>query len=241
MCPGETPDALRAAMTAAEALPPKERRHKGRTLGHMAMVLENSGALTTIADMDLAIRALTIGASVHTYPQKYHLTRARLMLARRALLGQSEPVIALEKAATLDIEAGGLTLEDAGEPPAGWHAGQNFTDWMAQTGCFFVSFGGDGWVKVRLRVHASGPVEPQAREFRRLREATAETVLRLPSGRLRAHGGGAKAVTLAPGAGEWRVAAYGLGIGRAPECLVLMSPLEGAAPHPLVDTPELRL
>ena len=237
-----TIERLRAEMTRQETLPMAERRKLGRTLGHLAMELEKADALHAQADMDLAIAALAIGAGVHSYPQRYHMSRARLMQKRRDLLGLSEPVIASEKAMTLDVEAGGVAISDAGldhDIMFKWPPQTRFTDWMAEHGFYFISFGGDGAVKIRLRLHHTGPVEPQAREFRRLREATPEGCIAVTSGFIRVTGGGAKSLTMAVPNGLHRIAAYGLGIGRKPECLALLSPLSGPIPAPLNDTPEL--
>lgn len=239
-----TIDRLRAEMARQEDLPPAERRKLGRTLGHMAMELEKADALQTQDDMDLAIGALAIGAGVHSYPQRYHMSRARLMQKRRDILGLSEPVIAAEKAMTLDVEAGGVAISDMSLerdmifklPPQ-----TRFADWMAEHRFYFVSFGGDGAVKTRLRIHQIGPVEPQSHEFRRLREATPEGCVAVVSGQICVNGGGSKSLKMAAPNGLYRIAAYGLGIGRNPECLILLSPLAEHMPAPLTDTPELAL
>ncbi len=234
-------DTLAAAMKAAEALPIKERRKQARGWGHAAMLLEKADALETRQEMDTALRALAAGAGAHSYPQRYHMSRARLMQKRRALLQLPEPVIAQERARTIDIEAGGAFVCDSETDLAAWPAKTSMLQFMTEQGFYYIGFGGDGGVKIRLRIHDSGPVEPQSREFRRLREATPEGRVMLRSGAVRVHGGGASAIQLPVAPGDYRVAAYGLGIGRCPECLILLSPLVGQPPAPLTDTPELLL
>ena len=232
-----TVDALRKAMADAAGLPLKERRQAARTLGHIASELGRADALKTPGDLDLAIEALALGASAHTYPQKFQTMRSKLMAARRAALGLADPEIAQEVAKTLDIEFGGLFVADARVDFADLLDGALHKA-LNRTGSYFVGFGGDGAIKVRLRVHSAGPCEPQSAEFRKLREATPEARLSCPGGRVQAHGGGRKRLDVDIPAGEWHIAAFGLGMGRRPECLVLVSPSDGLA-KPLQDTPEL--
>lgn len=232
-------DALAALVASARAADVKTRRKLGRSIGNMAMELEKSGAELTLAEMNEVIAALGQGALVHTYPQRYHMSKARLMARRRKALGLADPVVAQETAKTLDIEVGGLVLHDAATP---------FTeispDWRAEIAAgriFAVAFGGDGAVKVRLRVLEAGPCEPMEAEFQRLRAATAEAVLDLPTGALVATGGGAKTIAAQLAPGPWRVTAYGLGLGRNPQCVVFLAPFTGEAPPPTTDVPELPL
>lgn len=233
-------DALAGLVAQARAADAKTRRKLGRTIGHKAMEIEASGVALSADEMNEVLAALGHGALVHTYPQRYHMSKARLMARRREMLGQADPLVAQEKAKRLDIEVGGLVLRDGSLPFGGISP-----DWRAEINArriFAVAFGGDGEVMVRLRVLAAGPCEPMETEFRRLRAATAETVLDLPTGRLVADGAGAKTLALDVAPGLWRVAAYGLGLGRAnAQCLVLLAPLADDPPPPLTDTPELPL
>lgn len=234
-------DALKAELRRAEALPVKERRKQARSLGFMALELEKAQALQSSEELEMAISALAAGAMAHSYPQRYHMGRARLMKRRRAVLNLPEPVIAQQKAKTIDVEAGGIWLEDP-SLKIEYPMDDVFHQHMNRLEFYFISFGGDGRVKLRLRIHQSGPCEPQSTEFRRLCEATQEAVLAVPSGKICAHGGGAKKLELVVPPGDYKIAAFGLGIGRSPECLVLISPLVGDdRPEPLVDTPELQL
>ncbi|MCC1491417.1 hypothetical protein [Cognatishimia sp. F0-27] len=63
----------------------------------------------------------------------------------------------------------------------------------------------------------------------------------LSTGQLVAEGGGAQKNAMDAPAGAYQIAAYGLGLGRYPECLILIAPLDGAYPPELTDTPELKL
>ncbi len=225
-------------MAQADALPLPQRRKAARTFGFEALQLEKAGALTDVAALDVALEALTRCAMVHGWPQTYHMARARLMLKRRDMLGLPEPLIAAEKAMTLDVEIGGVLVADSEAGAFDMNADGPFHKVMERQGFYFVGFGGDGIVKVRLRVHKSGPVEPQSKEFRRLREATQVGVLEAPSGTVTVHGGGQKILRLPVPPGTYACCAYGLGIGRKPECLMLLSPLTDR-PAPLTDTPAL--
>ncbi|MDQ2090436.1 hypothetical protein [Marimonas arenosa] len=232
---------LRRNLEACHVASSRERRKLGRSLGHLAMTLEKADALSTPEDITLAIEALAIGADVHTYPQRYHMSRARLMNRRREVLGLSEPEISVEKSIRIDVEAGALIIADPSLSRDMLFEANRAHATMNEHGFFVVALGGDGAVRVRLRVHRSGPCEPQASEFRRLREATPEGVLKLGNNGVLVEGGGSKRLTLPIPPGDYRICAYGLGLGRAPECLILISPLTGTPPTPLHETPELIL
>ena len=113
-------------------------------------------------------------------------------------------------------------------------------DHLNKVGAYFIGLGGDGAVKVRLRVNASEPCEPQTDELRKLREATALARLTSESGDMAVLGGGRKSLRFALQPGEWDVAAFGLGMGRQPECLIIVAPTSGSA-EPLTGTPELMI
>ena len=227
-------------MSEAAGLTTKERRRASRTLGGMAAALEKSGDLRSAADMELAIEALGLGAAVHTYPQRFQIARSRLMAARREELGLPEPVIAVETARTFDIEIGGLLVQDAARDLHSALASNPLHRYLNDSGDYFVAFGGDGTIKVRLRIHTSGPAEPQSTEFRKLREATPAATLLIDSGAVALRGGGKVSIDQPLDTGRWTVAAFGLGMGRKPECLLIVAP-QDAAPPPLVDTPELMI
>ncbi|MBF9032919.1 hypothetical protein HKCCE2091_01600 [Rhodobacterales bacterium HKCCE2091] len=230
---------LRAALDAAASLPPQARRKAARTIGHLAMTVERSGT-DDPDEIDLAIRALGLGAAVHSYPQKWLMARAWLMQRRRELLGLEEPVVVAERAATLDIEAGAVVLADASRDPAGlfaapspWHGAMNSDGFVG------IALGSDGDVKVRVRVVSSPAPEPLAAEFRRLRDATPEAWLSVTTGAVAATGGGSKRLLLETANGDYRVAGFGLGSGRAAQLLVILAP--GRPAGSLETTPELRL
>ncbi|MGH1416020.1 MAG: hypothetical protein ACRBB0_21215 [Pelagimonas sp.] len=231
---------FRSAVAQLKTLPIKERRKQAKALGYAAMELEKAGALQNAKEMTVAIEALAAGAMAHYASQRLHMSRARLMRRRREALGDPEPKILLEKARTLDVEAGGLWIQDASKDVE-YSDKEPLHSHMNRLGYLFLNLGGDGAVKVRLRIHESGACEPQSLEFRRLREATQDARLSCPTGKLRISGGGAKKLEVLIPAGNHRVAAYGLGIGRVPECLILVSPQGDRAPDPLTDTPELQL
>lgn len=229
------------AMEAAAAADPKTRRKLARSLGHMAMQLERTGRLERTEDMDIALHALALGAAAHSYPQRYHMSRARLMQRRREILGLPEPIVAEEHAGKLDVEAGALLVADEEMRTENFIADEPTHLTMQRLGFFCLGLGADGVVKTRLRVHESGPCEPQSSEFRRLREATPIGRVTCPSGRVKVTGCGAKNIILPAPARDYDIAAYGLGLGRSPECLLLLSPATDPAPPVLTETPELLL
>lgn len=202
--------------------------------------MEKAGALLDVESLTVALEALTRCTMVHGNPQKYHMARARLMMRRREMLGLPEPVIAVQKAMTLDVEMGGVMAADCDAEAYDFRDDGPLHKTLSARGLYHVRFGGDGAVKLRARVHESDPTEPQSHEFRRLREATQVGVLRVPSGRVVFDGGGRKRLRLDIAPGDYTICAYGLGIGRKPECLMLLSPLT-LMPDPLCDTPELQL
>lgn len=237
-----TIEALRAALSDARKLPARERRKEGRTLGHMAMVLEQAGALSDPSDMDCAIKALSLGASSHSYPQRYLMARTRLMKKRRECLNLPDPTLLLDKARSLDVEMGSVVLIDAQRAisdlafSAAWHKDMN------AEGFFAVGLGGDGTCKVRVRLLAPGPFEPMATDFNKMREATEVGHIRCPSGTLKVTGAGRKELTLPDIPPLLQVMAFGRGLGRNAEVLVLLQALEGSAERPLLsEMPELQL
>ncbi|MBS8227523.1 hypothetical protein [Vannielia litorea] len=233
--------ALRDGLARCRAAPLRDARKIGKGLAHQALELEKSGALKAPDAMTLAIEALGLGADVHTYPQRYRMARARLLAARRAALGLPEPEVALEKAVTLDVEAGMLLISD--ESLDVWSLLEASAPQvaLAGAGAAGIALGGDGRVKIRLRLHASGPAEPLASEFRRLRQATPEMPLVCTSGAVVIQSGGAKRLRMPVPPGAYSLAAFGLGLGRAPQCLVILSPqFAGPPPAPAI-MPELPL
>ncbi len=232
---------LVTAIAVASEADAKTRRKLARGLGHMAMQLEQAGALERVDDMDLALRALAMGAAAHSYPQRYLMSRARLMQRRRAALGLPEPSVAEEQAKALDVEAGALFLADADISTSQFIADEPTHVTMQRLGFFCVALGRDGIVKARLRVHEHGPCEPQTSEFRRLREATSVGRVTCKSGRVKVTGCGAKSIVLPARAIDYDIAAFGLGAGRSCECLLVLSPADGVASPVLTGTPELLL
>jgi hypothetical protein len=169
------------------------------------------------------------------------MSRARLMQRRRDLPGLPEPVVADEQSKTLDVEAGALFVADADMPTMQFIADEPTHVTMQRMGFFCVALGHDGQVKTRLRVHESGPCEPQALEFRRVREATLVGRVACVSGRLKVTGCGTRSIVLAAPQGDCGIAAFGLGGGRNRECLLVASPMVGGPTQVLTETPELLL
>ena len=231
---------LREAVAQVELMPLKDRRKAARSLGGMALGLEGAGALTARDEIELGIKALALCAGSHSFPQKFQLARARLAQQRRQSFGLPEPVIAFEQARTLDVEIGGILVDDSARDPVDVLRASVLHDFLNKVGAYFVSFGGDGAVKVRLRVHSSGPAEPQLSEMRKLREAAVPGRLQSESGEAVVFGGSRKTLTFALEQGTWDIAAFGLGMGRRPECLLIVAPESGAV-SPLHDTPALMI
>ena len=231
---------LREAVARVDAMPMKERRKAARSLGGMALELEGADVLTTRDDIELAIKALAMGAAAHSYPQRYQLARARLAQQRRQSFGLPEPVVAFETVKTLDVEFGGLLIDDVSRDPAEALNASPIVAYLNRVGAYFISLGGDGAIKVRLRVHESGPTEPLSDELRRLREATAIGALKCESGQMNVFGGGQRTLLFDLPIGGWEIVSFGLGMGRRPECLLIVSPGNNAAP-PLKETPELMI
>lgn len=237
---GGSLEELRKGLAETLQMPLRERRKAGRSIGHIAWLLSQKDALKEIPDIELAIRALALGASVHTYPQRYQIARAKLMAKRRDLLGLPEPEIAFETSKTIDVEMGGILVADREMNVTELLETNPMHKALNATRTFFVGLGGDGMVKLRLRIHKSGPCEPQQAEFRKLRKATSVAGFYANDGRFIVHGGGKRRIEATSHLADMAVCAFGLGLGRKPECLIIVAP-GTSSNEPLQETPELEL
>lgn len=232
MKPQVSVEGIRQLVAEYKAADARSRIAIGKRSAFLAATLEADSSNVNPNDLELLIHALELGCRHHSWPGKWRAAQMRLHFMRRNILEISDPVIVEETTRTLPIDIGGLVCKDARatfeqlsdvwpkDPKAAGKAGAYL----------FISLGGDGRSRVKLRFVRGNDPEVSLKELRQIRRATTPAYVRTLSGRLSVSGG-SSAVEINTNCEHLILQAYLCGSGRNTHILVVAAKLTGQPPE----------